>query len=131
MASFPYDASTDPPAPVVPIRIASLADPTEVRVVSMLVDTGADCTCIPEVVARSLALPIVERASIAGIAGAVRRVALYEASIELATFRIVVPVVGLDDEAIVGRDVLRRIVLTLDGPRGRATLQGVKPRGRR
>jgi predicted aspartyl protease len=112
---LPYDPSLDPPAPVVPVRISG---PTgeEAVMLPMLVDTGADCTLVPTSIARRLELPRIDVIGLTGGGGARSRATVHAASIELGGLRLLARIVAFVDEAILGRDVLNRAVVTLDGP---------------
>jgi predicted aspartyl protease len=85
--------------------------------VTALVDTGADCTLVPAGVARRLHLPVVDRLLVEGLGGAIRRAPVHLALVRLAGNRCLARVVAFDRVAIVGRDLLNRLTLSLDGPR--------------
>lgn len=110
-----YDDALDPPAPVVPIRLADPMDGAAL-LVSALVDTGADCTLIPPALVRRLRLPLVAHLTIAGVGGSPRRATVHAALLEVAGLRTLARVVAFGEEAIMGRDVLNRLFSTLDGP---------------
>ena len=112
---FAYDASLDPPAPVVPVRIAAVAG-DEAVLLPMLVDTGADCTLVPTSIVRRLGLPSINVITLTGVGGASNRAMVHAASIEVGGLRLLAQVVAFADEAILGRDILNRTVMTLDGP---------------
>lgn len=128
--SFAYDRSVEPAAPIVSVGVSSPTATASGLRLAMLVDTGADCTCIPEDVASSLVLPVVDRAVIAGIGGATRRVSIHAATLEVAGARFIARVVSLGEEAILGRDVLERFVARFDGPRQRVRFARSSPRAR-
>ena len=114
-ARFPYDATLDPPAPVIPVRVSGpLGD--EAVMLPMLVDTGADCTLVPASIIRRLGLPQIDIIGVTGVGGAKRRATVHAATVELAGFRVLARVVAFIDEAILGRDVLNQTVVMLDGP---------------
>lgn len=101
-----------------------------------LLDTGAECTCVTPGVAARLSLPVARfrMANAPGLAG------LTGALVRDASFTIVHPAGGRHDlvlpelevteldlaalgyDALVGRDVLARCVLTYNGPAGSFTL---------
>ena len=112
---FAYDASLDPPAPVVPVRIAGPVGDAAI-LLPMLVDTGADCTLVPASIVRRLGLPRIDVIGVTGVGGARKRAMVHAASIELGGFRWLARVVAFADEAILGRDLLNQAVVTLDGP---------------
>lgn len=112
---IPYDASLDPPAPVVPVRISGPVG-DEAVMVPMLVDTGADCTLVPARIVRQLGLPQIDVVGVTGVGGGRRQTTVHAASVELGGPRMLARVVAFADEAILGRDILNQSVVTLDGP---------------
>lgn len=112
---FAYDASLDPPAPVVPVRISGPVG-DEAVMLPMLVDTGADCTLVPAPIVRQLGLPQIDVIGVTGVGGARKRATVHAASVELGGLRVLARIVAFADEAILGRDILNQIVVTLDGP---------------
>jgi predicted aspartyl protease len=114
-ARFAYDASLDPPAPMVPVRISRPIGDDAVML-PMLIDTGADCTLVPASIIGRLGLPQVDVIGVTGVGGARRRATVHAASVELGALRLLVRVVAFADEAILGRDVLNHAVVVLDGP---------------
>lgn len=110
-----YSEDYDPPAPVVSVRLGSPSGGSGVHVVA-LVDTGADMTVMPVAAVESLSLPVVAITGIAGVAGATQA-SVHAGLIDVLGSSILAEVVALGDEAIVGRDILNRSVLMLDGPR--------------
>jgi clan AA aspartic protease len=112
---FAYDASDDPPAPIVPVRVSGPIGGDAVML-PMLVDTGADCTLVPASIVRRLALPQIDVISVTGVGGAKQRTTVHAARVEFGGMRLLARVVAFVDEAILGRDLLNQAVLTLDGP---------------
>lgn len=110
------DDGFEPPAPVLPVRIAGLKEHDPAAMLRMLVDTGADCTLIPARIAKSLRLPVVDRVEIQGVGGKGQTATVHAARLRLGTLRALVRVVALGDECLLGRDVLNRLVMHIDGP---------------
>jgi predicted aspartyl protease len=102
---------------VLPLRLAAPQGGAGIAVVA-LADTGADVTLIPEILARSLDLPVVSRVRIAGILGAAESAEVLAATVEFAGRSFLTEVVGFGRESIVGRSLLKRLVLRLHGPQG-------------
>jgi predicted aspartyl protease len=115
-ARHAYDAARHPPAPVLPARVGRPGQDPAVLLV-FLVDTGADITVVPDAVARELRLPAVSQIAVRGIAGAIRSARVYAAEVEAGGGRSLVEVVGMGEEALIGRDLLNRWTVTLHGPR--------------
>ncbi|HEY3236547.1 MAG TPA: retropepsin-like aspartic protease [Polyangiaceae bacterium] len=114
----PYSTEYDPPAPILPVCFGDPAGSDGGVAASALVDSGADISVIPVAVAEALRLPRVDLTSVTGVGGTVRA-PIVAARLDIARRSLVVRAVALADEAILGRDVINRFTLTLDGP-GRA-----------
>ncbi len=95
-----------------------------------LVDTGADCTLVPLEVARTLQLPVVDELWLQGIGGAARRALVHAAKLEFLGVQCLARVVAFGRETILGRDLLNRTLVELDGPRLSLTGFGVGSRTR-
>lgn len=121
MSSFSYDDTHVPPVPVVPVRLSRPGRPPSTHVVSV-VDTGADTSVVPRDLARALNLPVLRVTSIRTPIG-VRHVTVHSALVELDEHRYVIDVLGAGDDVLLGRDLLNRWRLDLDGPRQRLTLE--------
>jgi predicted aspartyl protease len=117
-----YDGGYDPPAPVVPIRIADPDDQAGV-LVAALIDTGADGTLVSATLVTALGLPRVGGVGITGIGGSGGIAPVYAARVEIAGTAAVARLVSYGNEVIVGRDLLNRFVTLLDGPRLRLQLR--------
>lgn len=105
-----------PPAPVVEVRII---DGSSVETVEALVDSGADATCIPERVAEALELQPISVLRVGGADGGSEDRLVYRAeSIQFEGQTLGnVALIGLPvSYAIVGRDLMNRFVIRLEGP---------------
>jgi predicted aspartyl protease len=111
-----YSTAYEPPAPILLARVAPPVGGHGVAVLGV-VDTGADLTVIPESVAKELGLPLVSRIRVVGVTGASAAAPVRAAAIDVAGSRHLVEVACLGDDAILGRDLLNRMVIRLDGPR--------------
>ena len=131
MTRVVFDRSFDPPASVLPVRIAGLTEDEPAVLLRMLVDTGADCTLIPARIASSLRLPMVDEIRVLGVGGKAIAAPVHAARVRLGALQALARVVAMGDEALLGRDLLNRLVLRIDGPAGvvEATLSA--KRGRR
>ena len=112
---IPYSADCEPPCPVLTLRLSSPRGGAGVALAA-LVGTGADITLIPEPVAGALGLPVISQIRLAGVTGTVEGADVCAAALELAGKNLLVEVAAFGEETILGRDVLNRFVLRLDGP---------------
>ncbi|MCC6603393.1 MAG: retroviral-like aspartic protease family protein [Anaerolineae bacterium] len=116
---FRYSRAFFPPAPVAEVTFITAAESLRVGPFSALLDSGADATIVPIAYLNEIqALPTVEMA-LRSQWGERRRVLLYLVDVQIG--EVVLPgieVVGdeLSDEIVLGRDVLNRLRLLLDGP---------------
>lgn len=116
-----YDRTAEPPAPVLPVRLSAPGS-NESVLLSALVDTGADITVIPAGMPRRLGLPLVGTVAVRGVAGARARCPIFAARLVVDGHEEFVEVIGLGREALLGRNLLNRWLVRLDGPRTRLRL---------
>jgi predicted aspartyl protease len=125
MIRVPFELSFDPPAPVLPVHIGGVGEYDVAAMLRMLVDTGADCTLVPTRVARSLRLPLVDKTQIEGVAATPQPAFVHAARVRVGTLSLIMRVVAFGDEALLGRDLLNRLLLRIDGPAG--VITAVRP----
>ena len=119
MMTFPYDETYDPAAPVCQINLSVASTGLSVSLPA-IIDTGADATIVPLGYLRQIGARRVFEAGLRSQWGERRRVYLYLIDLRLGEFTLPgVYVVGDDrgDEVVLGRDVLNRLRLLLDGPK--------------
>ena len=119
MITFPYDGAHDPAAPVCQVTLSVPSTGQRATMMAMI-DTGADASIVPISYLRQIAARRVFEANLRSQWGERRRVYLYLVDIHLETLTLPgLYVVGDDqgDEVILGRDVLNRLRLLLDGPK--------------
>jgi hypothetical protein len=116
-----YDAVRfDPPAPVAQVVIRNPERGNTVSGVSMLLDSGADVTLVPQSTASALGvLPAADQTyELMGFDGTISRASA--ARLEMVflnrTFRGRFLLID-QESGIIGRDVLNSVLLLLDGPK--------------
>jgi predicted aspartyl protease len=112
---------------VLEIRLALPGESFAVGPLTALLDTGADATVVPLRHIRPLGAELSDRRYLRGLWGNRRAVERYLLDVEVAGLRlpsIEVVADDTDEEIIVGRDVLNRLRITLDGPAGTLEVTG-------
>jgi predicted aspartyl protease len=121
--TFDYDARYTPSIPVAEIKIGKVRA-TSSLILQAIIDSGADATVIPLHVLRALGARKSKRVWM-NTMGVRQMVDLYPISLQMAAYeRKVLLVVGSPDteEAILGRDVLNHLIVTLNGLAGVAEI---------
>jgi hypothetical protein len=124
---FSYSSDYVPPAPVLEIRLALPGESFAVGPLTALLDTGADANIVPLRHIQPLGAQIEDRRYLRSPWGERRPVYTYLLDIEVAGLRLPSIEVVADetgDEVVVGRDVLNRLRITLDGPAGTFDVTG-------
>ena len=115
--TYEYDLSYVPAMPMVTIRIGK-PDSAASLTLPALVDSGADATMIPVGYLEQVDAIKRRHVFIRSVSGRRAGANLYTISLQLAHYeRTRIDVVGYrsTNEAIIGRDVLNHLVVTLDG----------------
>lgn len=113
-----YDQSFDPPAPVASISVCHPDKPEIEWPIKARLDTSADVSLLPESIVHAFSLPIVSRVLTEAYDGAQSILNAYEAALtveETDIGRVVMVALAQEDYALLGRDILNRFVITLDG----------------
>lgn len=119
MSFFEYSAAYQPAMPVCQIRLGPAGGTTETEPLEALIDTGADLTIVPTRVLREIGAKRVSRGQARSVWGDTRSVDVFAVALSVGNLRLrALRVVGDDhgDEIILGRTVLNRLRITLDGP---------------
>lgn len=130
--NFHYDAKRFPPAPVAAIRLTAGETNSSTADLAALIDTGADASFAPLSVLESIQ---------AGIGKIYRARSLWGEKqsfssfiVDLHLYDITLPgviMLGYDgDEIVLGRDVLNKLWLELDGPAQKVDVAAKRPRRR-
>ena len=117
---FPYDRTYSPPAPVIKIRVGVPGGKKISGELSAFVDTGADGTIIPVSYLAEFEIEPDSQRFLRSQWGDRRAVDAYLidiliGSVHLSPIEIVTDELG--EEIIIGRNVLNKLVVTLDGPK--------------
>ncbi|MCI0347556.1 MAG: retroviral-like aspartic protease family protein, partial [Chloroflexi bacterium] len=114
---FAYDPAYVPPAPVLEIRLGVPGEALVVGPLPALVDTGADATIVPAGLLRSLHAQVDDRRLLRTPWGDPVRVNVYLLDVAIGDLRLPAVEVVADergDEVILGRNVLNKLMVTLD-----------------
>jgi len=115
--SQPYNLGFRPPGPILYLSISRIDDPGNFVVFPALVDSGSDVTIIPRSVADQLELQPISTKQINGIGDFSTQSTVYSARVRIdGLFDEIMKIAALGDEEVIGRDVLRSLTITLDGP---------------
>ena len=119
-----------PPAPVLMIRCAGPEERPPSGSILAIIDTGSDGSLVPMTILESIEAIPVGDAVLHGILGETRVVDLFEIDLYIDDFvlpGILVASSDVGEEVILGRNVLNRLVLLLDGINGETEFFDRKP----
>jgi hypothetical protein len=117
----PYSKNYVPAAPVLEVTLVSAAENRRVGPLTGIVDSGADGTLVPLRFLSEIQAPPTSELFLRSQWGERRPVWLYLVDVQIGSLVFPgVEVVGDDvsGEIVVGRDVLSRLRIILDGPQG-------------
>lgn len=80
-------------------------------------DTGADLSVVPQGLPARLGLPAVGRVAVAGVGSVSRALPLYAVEVSINEYRTIIRAVSLGTTPLLGRDLLNKITVHLDGPK--------------
>jgi predicted aspartyl protease len=116
----PYSQKYFPPAPVLMVSVAVPAG-SPFKAQPALIDTGADGTFVPTSLLEQLDVPMVYSTNVRSHLGlSSQRVTVHKIDLVFGAIRLPnIDVISDDwgDEIIIGRNVLNKLRLWLDGPR--------------
>ncbi len=116
---YPYDSRYFPPAPSVEIRLGTPGESLASGPHQALIDTGADISLVPLKHVRSLQTVPDDHRYLRSQWGERRKVAIYSLDIGIGSMRLPAIEVVADEhenEIILGRNVLNKLRMALDGP---------------
>ncbi len=124
--TFLYDSTYSPAAPVIEVEIGT-EHSAETRLLSALVDSGADATLLPKGLLKQLKAQPVDVRNLRTVTGARLTVTLYRVQLRIGPQQLRnIRAVGIEptEGAILGRDALNQLVMTLDGLAMVSEIQG-------
>lgn len=126
----PYDPSYWPPFPVLEISLALREQRPQVGPLLALVDTGADGTFIPIVHIKTLRAPVSGQMIVHPQFGSPYVAHTHTLDILVGSIRLsAIEIVGDDtgNEIILGRNLLNKLVMLLDGPQAQTDVWESRP----
>jgi hypothetical protein len=115
---FPYHRSFAPPAPALTIEVFAPDDPDQREQVLAQLDTGADISAMPLRLATAWRMEPLSEIIVSGFDAVPTTVRTYTVGIDLPDAHVrrseVILIAG--DRALIGRDILNRLHIDLDGP---------------
>ena len=120
-----YNRQYQPPIPVLSVRLYSPISEQFTEPIEALVDTGSDATLVPLAHLLTIAAEETSPGWLISITGQRKAVSLYFADIYVGSSALAgIRVIGEPDtdELILGRDVLNKLPLFLDGPNSTLTV---------
>lgn len=115
----PYSRTFVPPAAIIEIRLAAPGSARTIGPFPALVDTGADTSLVPKTILLALGAPSLFEAQLRGPWGEPHAVVVYLADLFIGTARLPAIELAADEdevEFLLGRNVLNKLPLFLDGP---------------
>jgi predicted aspartyl protease len=113
-----------PAFPSLPVKLGYPEQVLNIGPVDALIDTGADGTLVPQGLIDELGAPLVDQIHVRSQWGEARLANLYTVDLGISDFRLptIEVVADAGTEIILGRDVLNRLSILLDGPEREITL---------
>jgi len=116
---YGYNSQVQPPAPFVLVKLRDPTTGAEILDLPAQVDSGADRTVLPLAIVQALALPVAGAVTVVGFGATPTTTPLYCVDLGVHTLPLVaVRVISSPSEpwVLLGRDVLNRHRVVLDGP---------------
>lgn len=122
--SYPYQTDYHPYMPALSIQLGYPEEPLKLGHFTAIVDTGADGTLVPQILIDELGAPVIDEVRIRSHWGEWRITQLFVVDIGIGELRLpAIEVVGdSGKELILGRNVLNKLKLLLDGHAGQVKI---------
>lgn len=128
-----YSARYFPVAPVLEVTVRSAETGNSIGPLTALVDTGTDVTTVPLSIVNALQAPLARQALVEAHWGARLLVSLFTIDVHIDAWTMPSVDVIADPrgaEIILGRDILNKLWLKLDGPAQTVEVANRRPRRR-
>ncbi len=119
MSTYTYSVAYTPPMPVCTLHLGAGGEEAVMGPLEAIIDTGADITIVPQRYLQQLGVRPISQGTARSVWGDRRVVFVYAVSLRLERLHIRALQVLADpesDEIVLGRNVLNRLHLVLDGP---------------
>jgi predicted aspartyl protease len=119
MMRYNYNRQIEPPAPFVHVSLKCLETGKSIDNLPDQIDIGADLTVIPGGIVDVLGLDPLEELRVAGLGGQIFSVPTYKVELTIRTLspqKVLLIAHDTEPFILMGRDVLNRHRLVLDGP---------------
>jgi len=117
---YPYDTAFAWPFPSLPVVIHQIESEAATSSLPTMLDTGADVTLVPVAYLQAIQADEIYTARLRSHWGESRPVTIHLVDLEIAGQRLPAVEVVADDlgeDVLLGRNVLNKLILLLDGPR--------------
>jgi len=131
MPKIPYNTTYLPPMPSLTVTLHLPGESGSVGPFPAIVDTGADTTLVPATHLQQLNAPIWDEAVLRSHWGEHRRIYTYLLDVEIGAHTLLGIVVVGDTQSqdiILGRNLLNKLILLLDGPQTTLHVLSQRPR---
>ena len=118
--SFPYSPEYTPPAPIIQVRFGAPEESPKVGPFQALIDTGADMTLAPKAILLDVGAPSLFEAQLSSQWGELHNTVVYLIDVYIGELKLVGVHIAAEENAeeiILGRNVLNKLPLLLDGPK--------------
>lgn len=130
MTAYSFSRKYAPPMPMLEIGLGYSGAAPLIGPIAAVVDTGADGTLVPAKILSKFEVAESDRTWIRSQWGELHSALTYVLDLHIGTLRLPAVQIVADDrgkEVILGRDVLNKLRLLLDGPEQTTELLHVKP----
>ena len=136
MTQTNYSPAKFPPAPVLNIRLSQIEESPTDQLFRALIDTGSDFSLAPQQILIELDALEYETTFVRGLWGARQEARMYPVDLHLESGILpAVEILGVPDggstfeneEIILGRNVLNKLILLLEGPQQQTTVLERRP----